>query len=70
MIRQVLPNLIPNPTKGRQPMFFGPVDGGGIFKIMVYQDSVCEKNRAGLVGVIANRKYVVELLPPKLIDAF
>ena len=68
---QISPQLIPNAPEDIHPFFFS-ADAGGwrIFKAVMQYFRRTEEHRTGFTGIVADRDYIIEVLPLEFIDVF
>src|SRR5579862_1950199 len=58
---KVMPHLIADAAKKREPLLFGALQGGRILKAVVNHHGLVWKDRAAFPGVVAYGKNVIEL---------
>jgi hypothetical protein len=66
---QILPNLVTDTPESSEPLLFGTLQGGRVFKVAMDGNRFTRKNRAALFGVVADGQDVVQVLAGEFIDA-
>jgi hypothetical protein len=61
-ISQILPDLVADTAKEREPFLLGTLQSRGIFKVVMDGDGLSVENRAALFGVVADGQDVIELV--------
>jgi len=64
---QILPNLVTDPAERGEPLFFGPIESGGILEVVVNPRRLTWKNRAAFLGVVTDRQNIIEVLVGELV---
>ena len=67
-IHEISPDLVTDPSKSCQPLFFRALHGRRIFEALMETVSVSRVKRTALFRVVTDRQHIIEDLVSKFID--